>query len=59
MLHWTNQNWAKRDIRQKAGQNDKTKRQDKKTGQTDKKQKATYKTAAELAVKKFLTSEAL
>ena len=35
MLHWTNQNWAKRDIRQKAGQNDKTKRQDKKTGQKD------------------------
>ena len=33
MLHLTNQNWAKRDIRQKAGQNDKTKRQDKKTGQ--------------------------
>ena len=51
MLHWTNQNWAKRDIRQKTGQKDRTKRQDKKTGQTDKKQKATYKTAAELAVK--------
>ena len=55
MLHWTNQNWAKRNISQKTGQKDKTKRQDKrrdkKTGQTDKKQKATYKTAAELAVK--------
>ena len=37
---------------------DRTKRQDKKTGQktgqTDKKQKATYKTAAELAVKKLI-----
>ena len=33
MLHWTNQNWAKRDISQKTGQKDRTKRQDKKTGQ--------------------------
>ena len=59
MLHWTNQNWAKRDISQKTGQKDRTKRQDKrrdkKTGQTDKKQKVTYKTAAELAVKNQLT----
>ena len=35
MLHWTNQNWVKRDIRQKTGQKDRTKRQDKKTGQKD------------------------
>ena len=54
MLHWTNQNWVKRDIRQKTGQKDRTKRLDKKTGQTDKKQKATYKTAAELAVKNVI-----
>ena len=57
-MHWTNQNWAKSDIIEynwdKTGQKTKKKTGRKtrqKAGQTDKNQKATYKTAAELAVK--------
>ena len=57
-MHWTNQNWAKSDIIEynweKTGQKTKKKTGQKtrqKAGQTDKNQKATYKTAAELAVK--------